>query len=31
LPDDRWEEAVTDKLLGDEQASLSEVTSLLAA
>ena len=31
LPDDRWEEAVNAKLLGDDSVSLSEVTSLLAA
>ncbi len=31
LPDDRWEETVSAKLLGDESVSLSEVTSLLAA
>jgi acyl-CoA dehydrogenase len=31
LPDNRWEEAVTARLLGDEQVSLSEVRSLLAA
>ncbi len=31
LPDDRWEEAVTAKLLDDDSVSLSEVTSLLAA
>jgi len=30
LPDDRWEEAVTAKLLEDGSVSLSEVTSLLA-
>ena len=31
LPDAGWEEAVTAKLLGEDSASLSEVTSLLAA
>jgi alkylation response protein AidB-like acyl-CoA dehydrogenase len=31
LPDDRWEQAVAAKLLGEESVSLPEVTSLLAA
>ena len=31
LPDDRWEEAVAGKLLGDDPVSLAEATSLLAA
>jgi acyl-CoA dehydrogenase len=31
LPDDRWEDVVTTKLLGDETVPLSEAASLLAA
>jgi acyl-CoA dehydrogenase len=31
LPDDRWEDVVTAKLLDDDAVSLSEVTSVLAA
>ena len=30
LPDDRWEEAVTAKLLDDDSVSLSEATSLIS-
>jgi len=31
LPNDRWEQAVAARLLGDGSVSLSDVTSLLAA